>query len=134
MPACCYYISAFLLDILPLLHQDLTPVSRVGLPQQAMKVCVCVRVCVSVSVCVKMCLLLWHDFCGRYALLMVMYCCCQAERAVQDHVSQLQEELQGLKDAKQHHAEQQCEQVGTLLPMSMRVCTVPISSLSILFS
>lgn len=90
--------------------------------------------CVSVSVCVKVCLLLWHDCCGRYALLMVMYCCCQAERAVQDHVSQLQEELQGLKDAKQHYAEQQCEQVGTLLPMSMRVCTVLISSLLILFS
>ena len=87
------------------------------------------------------CVCLSRDICcfgttaaERFALLVVKYCCWQAERAVQDHVSQLQEELRGLKDAKHHHAEQQCEQVGAPLPMTMHVFTILISSFSALSS
>ena len=72
------------------------------------------------------------DAVKRYSLLKVRYCCWQAERAVQDHNSQLQEELQVLKDAKHHHAEQQREQVGATFPMSMRVFTILRGSSSIL--
>ena len=61
---------------------------------------------------------------------MVKCCCWQTEREVQDHISQLQEELQRLKDRKQLHTEQQRDQVGTHLPMSMDSFTVAICSLS----
>ena len=62
------------------------------------------------------------------------YCCWQAERAVQDHICQLQEELQGVKDAKHRHAKQQRDNVGTALPMSMDSFTVSMCTFQALSS